>query len=89
MEVPMGHLEDAGKESYFEKHGYDWVPSLESYVSHEQWKVFTRNYIDDHSFDTLLAHLNEEPLIGQWKIYANTESEVDIHTVNKHYGITD
>jgi hypothetical protein len=84
----MGKLVDSGKESYFENKGYTWESSIDSYVNREQWKVFKREYIDDHHFDTLLADLEEPPLEGQWKIYSNTESEEELHTIKKHYGAT-
>lgn len=84
----MGHLDDIGKENYFEKHGYEWVPRFEAYINREQWKVFTRDYINDHSFDTLLVNLEEAPVSGQWTIYTNTESEDDIHNLHRHYGTT-
>lgn len=84
----MGNLLDIGKETYMQEHGYEWVPQFDAYINHEQWKVFTRPYLDDQSFETILAHLAEEPVTGQWKIYTNTESEVDIHNIHKHYGAT-
>ena len=82
----MGHLEDFGKETYFENHGYVWDHRYESYINKEEWKIFTKNYIDDHSFDILLANLNEDVIPNHWKIYSNTESEIDIHNIHKHYG---
>jgi hypothetical protein len=85
-EVHMGYLEDFGKETYFQEHGYTWEPKFESYVNKEDWKIFSKEYIDDHSFDILLANFEEEPTPGHWKIYTNTESPVDIHNVHRHYG---
>ena len=84
----MSKLEDAGKEVYFEKKGYIWEVSIDAYVNREQWKVFKREYIDDHSFDTLLADMEAPPVEGRWTIYSNTESEADLHTIKKHYGST-
>jgi hypothetical protein len=84
----MVNLEDVGKETYFEKHGYTWDPRIESYVNKEEWKIFSKEYIDDHSFDILLANLQEESSPGKWKIYFNTESPIDIHCLHKHYGVT-
>lgn len=82
----MGHLLDIGKESYLQEQGYEWVPEFDAYIKREQWKMFTREYLDDHSFETILAGLADEPKIGQWHIYASAESEVDIHTIHRHYG---
>ena len=82
----MAHLEDFGKETYFEEHGYTWDARIEAYVSKSQWKIFTREYIDDHPFDTLLLDLQEEPVPNQWKTYVNAEAPLDIHNVHKHYG---
>lgn len=82
----MGHLEDIGKESYMKEQGYKWVEAYEAYVSQDRWKIFTRNYIEDHTFDTLCAKLAEQPVDGKWQVYANTESEVDIHNIHKHFG---
>ena len=82
----MANLEDFGKETYFEEHGYTWEERYESYVNREEWKVFHKDYIDDHSFDLLLINLREETSPGIWKVYDNTESPIDIHSIKKHYG---
>ena len=82
----MAHLEDFGKESYFEKHGYSWDARIEAYVNKVEWKIFAKDYIDDHSFDTLLLNLQEKPVPNHWKIYFNSESPLDIHNLHKHYG---
>lgn len=84
----MAHLEDFGKESYFEKHGYVWDTRIDAYVNKAQWKIFSREYIDDHSFETLLSRLGEAPVQNHWKIYFNTESPIDVHNVHKHYGVS-
>ena len=84
----MGHLLDIGKETYMQEQGYTWSPEFDAYISHEKWKIFTRNYLDDHSFEIIVARLGEEPHIGQWQIYESTESEVDIHNIHRHYGTT-
>ena len=84
----MAHLEDFGKETYFEKNGYIWDARIEAYVNKAEWKIFSKEYIDDHSFDTLLSNLQEEPSSNQWKIYFNTESSLDIHNVHKHYSVS-
>jgi hypothetical protein len=83
----MAHLEDFGKETYFEKHGYTWDARIEAYVSKADWKIFSKDYIDDHSFDTLLLNLQEEPSPNHWKMYFNIESPLDVHNVHKHYGV--
>ena len=83
----MANLEDFGNETYFEGHGYIWDPRIESYVNKEEWKIFSKEYIDDHSFDILLANIQEEASPGHWKIYVNTESQIDVHNLHKHYGI--
>ncbi|MCW8827773.1 MAG: hypothetical protein OQK94_01820 [Gammaproteobacteria bacterium] len=82
----MGHLDDFGKETYMREQGYEWDDTYEAFVSRKQWKLFTRNYLEDHSFDTLRAKLAETPIDGKWQVYANTESEVDIHNIHKHFG---
>lgn len=84
----MGQLQDIGKESYMMEQGYEWVEKYESFVSHEKWKVFTRNYLEDHSFDEICASLEQAPTEGRWQVYTSTESEVDIHNIHKHYGST-
>ena len=48
----------------------------------------SKEYIDDHSFDTLLSNFQEEPSLNQWKVYFNIESPLDIHNVHKHYGLS-
>lgn len=83
----MANLEDFGKQTYFEKHGYLWDARIQAYVNKEDWKIFSKDYIDDHSFDTLLSNLQEEPVPNQWKIYFNTESQLDVHNIHKHYGV--
>lgn len=82
----MGYLEDIGKETYMQEQGYEWIETYEAFISHEKWKIFTRNYIEDHSFDTLCTKLAEESIEGRWQVYANSESEVDIHNIHKHFG---
>jgi hypothetical protein len=82
----MANLEDFGKQTYFENHGYTWDHRYEAYINKEEWTIFTKNYIDDHAFDILLANFNEESTPNHWKIYSNTESEIDIHNIHKHYG---
>jgi hypothetical protein len=89
MEEPMANLEDFGKETYFEKHGYTWDPRIECYVNKAEWKIFSKHYIDDHSFDVLLVNLEEASTSGHWKFYFNTESPVDMHNLRVHYGVTD
>ena len=83
----MAHLEDFGKETYFEKNGYIWDARIEAYVNKSEWKIFSKEYIDDHSFDTLLSNFQEEPSPNQWKVYYNTESPLDVHNARKHYGV--
>ena len=82
----MANLEDFWKQTYFENHGYTWDHRYEAYINKEEWKIFTKNYIDDHPFDILLAKFSEESTPNHWKIYSNTESEIDIHNIHKHYG---
>ena len=84
----MANLEDFGKQTYFKNHGYTWDSRIEGYVNKEEWKIFSKDYIDDHSFDTLLANLQEAPIVGQWKVYFNTESPTDVHNIQRHYGVT-
>ena len=83
----MANLEDFGKETYFKEHGYTWDSRYEAYVNREDWKMFHKDYIDDHSFDTILVNLRQEPRPGQWKLYVNNESSLDIHNINKHFGL--
>ncbi len=83
----MANLEDFGKQTYFEDHGYTWDPRIQSYVNKEEWKIFSKDYIDDHSFDILLADLQEESTPDHWKIYLNTESPIDVHNLREHYGV--
>ncbi|MBD3610447.1 MAG: hypothetical protein HUJ30_07840 [Gammaproteobacteria bacterium] len=82
----MANLEDFGKETYFEQQGYEWEPRFESYVNKKEWKIFSKEYIDDHSFDTLLANMEDDVTPSQWKIYVNTESSEDVHNMRRHYG---
>jgi hypothetical protein len=82
----MAHLEDFAKETYFEEHGYSWDERYDTYVNHEDWKIFHKDYINDHSFDLILVNLREDSTPGQWKMYFNTESPLDIHNIQKHYG---
>lgn len=82
----MGYLLDIGKETYLQEHGYTWAPEYDAYIHRDQWKIFTRSYLDDHAFETILARLGEAAVPGQWQIYTSTESEVDIHNIHKHYG---
>ena len=83
----MGYLVDIGKETYIKEQGYTWEHQFDAYVSHENWKIFTRTYLDDHSFETILARLADEPTVGHWRIYTSTESEADIHNIHRHYGV--
>lgn len=83
----MANLEDFGKETYFEKQGYTWDARIEAYVNKQEWKIFSKDYIDDHSFDTLLTNLQEQHSANRWKIYFNTESPLDVHNVHRHYGV--
>lgn len=84
----MTNLEDFGKQTYFETHGYVWDARTQAYVNKEAWKIFSKDYIDDHPFDTLLANLQEGTVPNQWKIYCNVESSLDMHNIHKHYGLT-
>ena len=84
----MANLEDFGKETYFEKHGYSWDDRIEAYVNKQEWKIFSKDYIDDHSFDVLLSNLQEQHSANQWRIYFNTESQLDVHNVHRHYGVS-
>jgi len=84
----MGHLQDIGKETYMLEQGYEWVEKYEAFVSHERWKVFTRNYLEDHSFEEIVASLAQAPTEGKWQVYTSRESETDIHNIHKHYGAT-
>ena len=83
----MANLEDFGKESYFEKAGYSWDARVNAYVNKQEWKIFSKDYIDDHTFDVLLSNLQEPCTPNQWKIYFNTESAADVHNVHRHYGV--
>lgn len=83
----MGYLQDIGKETYMNEQGYEWVEKYESFISHERWKVFTRNYLEDHSFDEICASIAQPSTEGKWQVYTNTESEVDIHNIHKHFGV--
>jgi hypothetical protein len=82
----MGKLEDIGKETYIQEQGYQWEEAYEAFVNHDAWKIFTRNYLEDHSFDTIRDNLAEEPVAGKWRVYANTEADEDIHNIRKHFG---
>lgn len=84
----MAHLEDIGKESYMQEQGYEWVEAYEAFISHAQWKIFSRNYLEDHTFDTIRAKLAQAPVEGKWQVFSNTEAEVDLHNIHKHYGAT-
>ena len=83
----MANLEDFGKQTYLEEHGYTWDVRYEAYVNKEDWKMFHKDYLDDHSFDIILVDLGEEPHPGHWKLYVNNESSMDMHNINKHYGL--
>lgn len=80
-------LEDIGKETWFEKHGYRWDDRIDAFVNKDHWKIFSKYYIDDHSFDTLLANIEDGITPNQWKVYFNTESPADVHNVHAHYGV--
>jgi hypothetical protein len=83
----MQYLEDFGKETYFEKHGYTWDSRIEAYLNKDEWKIFSKDYIDDHSFDTLMANFQEDSTPGHWKVYLNVESSADVRNIHKHYGV--
>ena len=83
----MTHLEDIGKETYFENHGYTWDPKFECYVNKDEWKIFSKDYIEDHSFDMLLNDMQQASTPGRWNVYFDTESSVDIHNLHAHYGV--
>ncbi|MGD8568066.1 MAG: hypothetical protein PVJ39_08255 [Gammaproteobacteria bacterium] len=83
----MAHLEDYGKEKYFEENGYIWDERFEIYINKAQWKIFSKDYIDDHSFDVLITSLEEQPTPNHWKYYYNTEFESDVHATHKHFGV--
>ena len=83
----MGNLEDFGKETWFEKQNYVWDGRIEAYVNKAEWKIFSKYYIDDHSFDTLLSNVQEDTVPNQWKVYFNTESPMDVHNVHVHYAV--
>ncbi len=84
----MAHLGDFGKQTYFERICYVWDARIEAYGSKEEWKIFSKKYIDGHSFDTLLSNFQEEPSPNQWKMYFNTESPLDVHNLHKHFGVS-
>jgi len=44
----MAHLEDFGKETNFEKIGYIWDSRIEAHVCKAEWKIFSKEHIDDH-----------------------------------------
>lgn len=80
------HLEDIGKESYFENRDYKWDETYEVYLNRDQWKIFSKEYIEFQPFDTLMANLEEEVVSGHWKFYTIKESEEDLHNMRQHYG---
>lgn len=82
----MAKLEDIGKETYMKEQGYEWDDTYQAFLSHQKWKIFTRNFLEDHNFDTICAKLAEEPVEGRWQVYANSESEEDIHNIHRHFG---
>ena len=84
----MANLEDYGKETYFETHGYTWDPRIESYVNKETWKIFSKAYLDDHPFEIIKGNLEEPSQPGNWQIYANIEAPDEVHTIRKHFGLT-
>ena len=84
----MGHMEAFGKEFHFEKIAYLWDTRNEAYISKGEWQIFSKDSIDDHSFDALLSSFQEEPSSNQWKLYFNTESPLDVHYVRKHHGVS-
>lgn len=82
----MAKLEDIGKETYMKEQGYEWDEAYQAFLSHREWKIFTRNYLEDHTFDTIREKLAEKHIDGKWQVYANTESEDDIHNIHRHFG---
>ncbi|MFO7592902.1 MAG: hypothetical protein R6X15_02505 [Pseudomonadota bacterium] len=84
----MGKLEDIGKETYMKEQGYEWDGAYEAFVSHRDWKIFTRNFLEDHNFDTIREKISAPPTEGKWQVYANNESEEDIHNIHRHFGAT-
>ena len=82
----MGHLEDIGKETYLQNHGYTWDERYDVYLNKEQWKMFSKEYIEYQPFDTLLLNLDDEVTPDHWKIYTISESEEDVHNMRIHYG---
>jgi hypothetical protein len=84
----MSHLEDIGKETYLQQQGFEWIDAYEAFVHRDQWKIFRRDYLEDHSFDSICEKIAEAPMVGRWQIYSNKEADIDLHTIHKHYGAT-
>jgi len=82
----MGHLEDIGKETYLQNQGYTWDERYQVYLNREQWKIFSKEYIEYQPFDTLLINLEDDITPDHWKIYSIGETEEDLHNMRIHYG---
>ncbi len=80
-----GTLLDIGKETYMQEKGYEWVSKFDAYINHGQWKIFTRTYLDDHTFDDILVRLEDEPVSGQCDLRRH-RIRGDIHNIRRHYG---
>ena len=62
----------ATKTQIFEDAGYAYSFDREIYVSRPARKVFSLEFIEDHSEDELEARIKEPSPNGEWRFYFNT-----------------
>jgi hypothetical protein len=61
-----------GKKQILEEAGYTYSFNRLSYVNPDAKKVFSIEFVQDHSEIELKQHINEPTPLGEWKFYFNS-----------------
>lgn len=61
------------KRQLFETEGFSYDFDREVYYNRDSKKVFSVEYIEDHSVDDLAKRISEDGRNGQWYFYFNAE----------------
>jgi len=82
----MANLESKEKQALFENNAYQWDSRISSFINVDKGKIFTSEYIDDHSIDNLENNLCDAHDLVSWKIYCNDTPNINHQNIFKYHG---